>query len=454
MMRQFDAVVIGGGVLGCFAARNLSRWKLKIALLEAEPDVCLGITRANAAVVYAGYDHKPDSAKATLTVKANADLEALCRALDVPFCRPGGLMTAVGPKSEAVLRKKLAQGEAKAVPGLMLLSGEEARQWEPMLGQDVTLALYSPTTATVNPWQLCIAAFENAVHNGCVPMLHTPVRSIRRSGEGYVLETDGYEIYTKAVLNCAGLYADRVRELLFPPEISLIWDASDFMVLDKNARTPSHILFQETEDGKGITAVPTTDGNLLLVSPARPLSGEPFATTREGLQFLRDRTRTLLPELDLGQTIRSFAAVRPNPQSKNGEKIRSFVIDVPEPGFVSLIGIKTPGLTCADQLGMHLAKHTAEYLQAEENPAFDPIRRAIRPNQEDPACWDMVCQCQRITRGEILEAIARGATTLDGIKHRLGTGMGVCQGSRCELEIEKILAQQGIRNRPPVPEKR
>lgn len=443
-MHQFDVVVIGGGVLGCFTARNLSRWKLKTALVEAEPDVCMGITRANAAVVYAGYDHKPDSAKATFTVQANADMQSLCQTLEVPFRRPGGLMTAVGPKGEAVLREKLGQGKAKAVPGLALLPGEEARALEPMLGQNVTLALYSPTTATVNPWQLCIAAFENALHNGCTPMLHTPVRGIRRSDGGYVLETDGEEIYTKAVLNCAGLYADRVRELLFPPEMRLKWDASDFLILDKNARAPSHILFQETEDGKGITAVPTTDGNLLLASPARPLTGEPFATTREGLRFLQERTLSLLPELDLGQTIRSFAAVRPNPRGKNGENIRSFVIDAPEPGFVSLIGVKTPGLTCADQLGMHLAKHAAQYLQAEENPSFDPIRRAICSNREDPAYWDILCQCQRITRGEIEEAIARGATTLDGIKHRLGTGMGICQGSRCELEIEKLLHKKGI----------
>lgn len=438
-MPEFDAVVIGGGVLGCFAARNLTRWKLRTALLEAEPDVCMGITRANAAVVYAGYDHRPGTAKATFTVRANADMDALCEALEVPFRRPGGLMTAVGPKGEGVLRKKLEQGTAKQVPGLRLLTGDEAREQEPMLAPNVRMALYSPTTGTVNPWQLGIAAFENAVHNGCVPMLGTAVRGIRRSGGGYVLETDTEEIYTKTVLNCAGLHADHVRGLLFPADIRLEWDASDFLVLERQAPAPAHILFQETEDGKGITAVPTTEGNLLLASPARPLIGEPFATTREGLQTLREKTLALLPELELNRTIRSFAAVRPTPRGRNGEIIRSFVIDTAEPGFVSLIGIKTPGLTCADQLGMHLARHTAAYLRSEENRAFDPVRKAIHKRRDDPAYWEIVCQCERITKGEIREAIARGASTVDGIKHRLGTGMGICQGSRCRIEIEKLL---------------
>lgn len=443
-MRSFDAVVIGGGVLGCFAARSLSRYALKIALVEAESDVCTGITRANAAVIYAGYDHAPGTVKETMTVAANAAMDALCEELEVPFLRRGGLMTATSPKGEAMLRKKLSQGLSKAVPGLRLLSGSEARDMEPMLSESVTAALYSPTTGTVNPWQLGIAAFENAVHNGVTPLLNTPIRGIRRGDRCYILETDGEDIHCKAVLNCAGLYADKVQAMLFPPKVTLQWDSAEFLVLNKQAEAPRHILFQERENGKGITAVPTVEGNLMLVSPALPLTGEPFATTREGQSILRELGTELLPNLDFGETIRSFAALRPNPRTLDGQNIRSFVIEAPEPGFRSLIGVKTPGLTCSDQLGSLLAEQTAAYLDAPPNPRFDPHRRAIRQNREEPVYWDMVCQCQRITRGEILEAIARGATTVDGIKRRVGTGMGACQGSRCRIEIEKLLRQRRI----------
>lgn len=464
-MKQLDAVVIGGGVLGCFAARSLCRWNLRVALLEASDDVCTGITRANAAVCYAGYDHAPDSAKATFTAAANAGMDVLCEELEVPFTRPGGLMTAVGPKGEAVLRKKLAQGMQKGVPGLRLLTGAEARVLEPMLSADITAALYSPTTGTLNPWQFGIAAFENAVYNSCEPILNTSVRGIQRFGNGYLLETDKGEIRCRMILNCAGLNADRVQELLFPPRVRLFPDASDFLVFDRIASGPSHILFQETEgNGKGVTAVPDVDGNLLLASPARLLTGELFSTTSDGLENLRCLASQLLPGLDFAAIIRSFGAVRPNarrvvfrdgqwlPDEKN---IPSFVIDRPEPGFVSLIGIKTPGLTCADQLGRHLAAMTAEYLHAEENTKFDPKRKAIRKVSRldiqdrallaarDPAYGEVVCLCEDITRGEIREAIVRGAATVAGVKRRVGTGMGTCQGSRCTREIRKLLGEYG-----------
>lgn len=434
MSEFYDVIIIGGGVLGCFTARNLCRWKLNICLLEAEPEICGGITRANAAVVYAGYDNKPGSEKATFAAAANAEMTELCAQLDVPFSRPGGLMIAVGPKGEAVLQRKLEQGFAKQVPGIRLLSGAEAREMEPMLASNITAALWAPTTGTVNPMLLGIAAYENALHNGCTAKMNSPVRAIHRDGTGYVLETDSETLHCRMVLNCAGLYADQVQAMIYPGRVSLHWDASDFLVLDAFAEAPQHILFQETENGKGITAVPTTEGNLLLSSPARPLT-VPFATTREGLQRLQGMAKELLPELDLQETICSFAGVRPNAVDSQGRRFHSFVIDDPAPDFLSLIGIKTPGLTCANQLGRHLAQRTAEYLQLQPNPEYDPIRRAIVPHD-----WDIVCQCRRITRGQIEEAIRRGAATVDGVKRRLGTGMGICQGSRCQLEIEKIIA--------------
>lgn len=443
-MKRCDVVIIGGGVLGCFAARNIRRWNLSGVLLEEKEDVCTQITKANAAIVYAGYDNRVGSRKAQMTVRGNAGFDRLFQELEVPFSRCGSLMVSFGPRSEAMLQKKLRQGLENGVPGLALLTGEQAREMEPDLAAHVRKALYAPTTGVVNPWQLGIAAYENAVDNGCEVRLNTRVVGIFRQANGYVVETSGEPVFCRVILNCAGLAADKVQELLFPPSVRLFWDGADFLVLDKGVRPPKHVLFHEPEEkGKGITAVPTTEGNLMLGSSRRPLKGEPWATDQEGLDFLRENAPVLLPGVEISQVIRSFASVRPNPHRvvwkdgayvPDGKSIGSFVIENPAPGFYSLLGIKTPGLTCADELGRYLAQSAASYLDAGENPAFCPHREAIRRKDSR-----IVCQCGQITEGEIRESIARGATTVDGIKRRVGTGMGRCQGARCTWEIEKQL---------------
>ena len=457
-MRYFDAAVIGGGVLGCFAARNLRRWKISAVLLEAAEEICSGITRANTSIVYAGYDNKPGSLKAQMTVRGNANFDRLCGELEVPFSRCGSLMVSYGPGADRVLQKKFDSGIRSGVPGLALISGHQASEMEPLLAPGVTSALFAPSTGTVNPWQLGIAAFENAVHNGCEPMLNTKVLAIHKSHDGYVIETGGETIACKVILNCAGLNADKVQELLFEPSVRLVPTGADFFILDKRAEKPGRIIFQEAEEkGTGVTAVPTVEGNLLLGPSQRPLEDRPWATTFAGMDFLRQATARVLPGVDLNQIIRSFACVRPNPHRvvlkdgeyvPDGKSIGSFVIDNPAPGFWSLIGIKTPGLTCADELGMYLAERTAELLGAEENTAFDPFRKAIVRRKEEPDHYQIICQCEHITRGEILEAIARGATTVDGVKRRVGSGMGRCQGSRCAYEIVKILKETGANPEP------
>lgn len=457
-MKYYDAAVIGGGVLGCFVARNLGRWQISTILLEAESDVCTGITRANTAIVYPGYDNKVGSLKAAMTVGGNGDFEHLCEDLQVPFSRCGSLMVSYGPRAHRVLERKFQQGLANGVPGLKLLPGREAEELEPLLAPGVSTALYAPSTGTVNPWQLGIAAYENALQNGCAVALNHRVQAIRRAGAGYVIETNGQAIGCRVILNCAGLAADRVQELLFSPSVRLFPDGADFLVLDKHAAKPRYILFQESEEkGKGITAVPTVAGNLLLGPSKRPLHNRPWATRREGLDFLYETTAQLLPGVDLGQVIRSFASVRPNPHRvvwkdgayvPDGKSIGSFVIDHPAPGFYSLLGIKTPGLTCADQLGQHLARETANYLGAEENSAFDPRRTAPVRNAPSPDDYEVVCRCQHITRAQVLDAIHRGATTVQGVKHRTGATMGPCQGSHCAWEIAKILKETGTNPNP------
>lgn len=437
-MKQFDAIVIGGGVLGCFAARNLRRWNISTLLLEAEDDVCRGITKANTAIVYAGYDNKPGSLKAGMTVRGNAHFDQLCEDLDVPFSRCGSLMVSFGENGDKVIRKKLKQGMANGVPGLRILTGEEAREMEPMLAKTVTSALYAPTTGTVNPWKLGIAAIENAIHNGCEIRLNTPVRGIRRKESGYAVQTEREAYFCKAIVNCAGVDAESIHSMVYDTKVKLEVNGTDFLVLDKYAPKPERIIFHEAESGKGITAVPCVEGNLLLDSPARPL-GIPYAASKEGMDFIWEQAETVLPQVDMTRVIRSFGGVRPNPRREDGKNLPDYCIEEPVPEFLSFIGIKTPGLTCADELGMYAAKKCAEHLGAELNPDFDPVRKAI-PRGNDR---EIICQCEQVTKSEILEAIRRGAGTVDAVKRRVNSGMGSCQGSRCSYAIRRILEEYG-----------
>ena len=482
-MKNVDVVVIGGGLLGCFAARNLCRRNLHIALLEAREDVCTGISRANTAIVYPGYDHKPGTLKAEMCVRANARFDALCRELDVPFSRCGSLMVSFGPQADAVLQKKYENGLSMGVlgpserenevdfaasaeglsfvreragcvlPGLRLMTGKEAAAMEPSLAAGVSSTLYAPTAGTVNPWELGIAASENAAANGAELCLNTRVQGIRRTMEGYRVETDHGDFSCRAVVNCAGINADRVQALLFPTPVRIAPDAADYLILDKaSANRPGHIIQYEPEDGgKGFNAVPTVEGSLL--GPSERENEVDFAASAEGLSFVRERAGCVLPGLDLNDTIRSFAAVRPNPQREDGSSIGSFVIEHPGPAFWSLIGIKTPGLTCADELGRYLADKLADELGAEENPTFDPCRPGIRRARnlplsqraalirENAAYGEIVCPCEGVTKAEVLEAIRRGAVSVDGVKRRVGAGMGRCQGSRCARAVMELLAE-------------
>ena len=454
-MEQVDVAVIGAGLLGCFVARELSRWKLDILLLEAREDVCTGISRANTAVVYPGYDHKPGTLKAEMTGRANAAFGNLCEELDVPFDRCGSLMLSYGERADAVLRKKYQQGLENQVPDLRLLTAAEAYRMEPGLAPGLHAALWAPTAGTVNPWQLGIAACENAQKNGVRLQLKTQLVALHKESDRYLLSTNGGKVAARAVVNCAGLAADRIQKLLFPCEVKIITTAGDYLVLDRvSSGKPTHILEYEPEEKKkGLTFVPTTEGSVL-IGPSERENRDDYASNRGSLLDIRNLAGRILPDLDLERVIRSFAAARPNPQYHDGRSVHSFVIDHPEHCFWSLIGIKTPGLTCARELGVYIAQRLTKELEAEINPDFEPVRSGIRKAagrsfeqraklvEENPDYGEIVCVCEDVSRAEVLEAVRRGAITVDGVKRRVGTGMGRCQGTRCQRQIEAILSRE------------
>jgi len=459
-----DVLIVGAGLLGCFAARALAAYDLRVTVLEAREDVCTGVSRANTGILYAGYDTKPGTLKSRLTVRAVASAQALCSELEVPVSMCGSLMVAVGERGEGVLRKKYADGLANGVPGLALLDGAALRAMEPNLTPGITAGLFAPGAGTLNPWELGIAAFENARANGVEFRFREELKALSRDGDGFLAETEGHTYRARAILNCAGLAADRVRELCEAPLVRLFPTAGDYLVLDAGTGSfVNHIIFHEPErKGKGLTLVPTVDGNLL-IGPTEREASVPGATAQSGLDTLAALCREVIPALPLSETIRSFAALRPNPyyvREENGKwvpeekSIGNFTV-LEEAGLFSLIGIKTPGLTCACELGQYAAEHIIEHLGgARRNPDFNPRRRAIpRPEamdgaereaflRENPAYGRILCRRRQVSEGEIAEAIRRGAVTVDGVKRRTGAGMGRCQGGFCQAKILALLARE------------
>ena len=455
-------------MLGCFAARRLTRYRLDIALIEKNADVCAEISRANTSIIYSGYDNKPGSLKARMCVEANRGFDRLCDELSVPFRRCGSLMAATGPAGESVLRNKLEQGMENGVPGLRLISGSEARAFEPNLSPRVTLALYSPSAGTVNPWELGIAAIENAVDNGAKLFTQTEVTGILREDGGYVLQTGGAGFFARSVINCAGLFTDRISGMIAPPYFKISPTRGDYIVLDTKARgVIRHIIFLEPEErGKGATLVPAIDGNIILGPSEEGLEGEPdFGTTASGLRFVRESSKEAVPSIPLEHSIRSFAAVRPNPfwakPDASGSlrlserSINDFPIGRPRghPLFINVPGVKTPGLTCADEIGRYVTEMLLERLgPAPLNHEYNPRRPATprfsrmtpRERLDLDGGQNIVCRCREVTEGEIRDAVRRtaGARTVDGVKRRTGACMGRCQGGFCTQRIIEILAEE------------
>lgn len=466
-LKNYDVIIIGGGILGCFAARNLAKYKLRTAVLEASNDVCTGISRGNTAIIYPGYDTKPGTLKTELCVKGCLEFESLCKELDVRYEKRGSLMVAFGERSEGILRKKLAQGIENGVLNLSLLSKEEVLALCPDITDSVTMGLYCSHTGTVLPWELGIAAFENAQKNGVEFLFNEKVAAIRKDGACYIIETEQNTYSARGVINCAGLHADEVREMLFEPQVRIVPTKGDYFVFDTGvAPKGGHIIFCEPETkGKGLTLVPTVTGNLLAGPAEIPSDGKhDIGTTKEGLDFLTDNLRKTFPQLDTSRIIRSFSTLRPNPYyvTKNADgdfefserSISNFTITRDEGGFLSFIGIKTPGLTCCDGLGNLAATEIAEFLNAEENGDYSPSRRSS-PRLHDmpfekrcefvennPAYGKIVCRCRGISEGEIVDAVRAGAKTLDAVKRRTESSSGRCQGSFCTERIMEIIARE------------
>ena len=471
MNTDYDIVIIGGGILGCFTARNLARYNWNIAVFEKNCDVCTEVSKANTAIIYSGYDPKPGSLKARMSIQAIQNFERLCESLSVRHSKLGSLMVSFGDRGDSALIEKYNQGKLNGVADLRIISAAETIALEPGINNSVTGALYAPDAATLNPWELGIAGAVNAANNSVSFNFNAEITGIEKKDDVYILFIGDRAVTAKAVVNCAGLFGDEVSEMINYPRFKIETSVADYLLLDEKARSfVNHIVMYEPEEKrKRISIVPTVDGNILLgPSRIKTDSKESFDTTRVGCEQISNAAEYVFPNLPLNTVIRTFASIRPSISLLNldeegnyyptSERVHDLLIyETENPGFINLAGIKTPGLTCCDEIGKHVTDMLLDILgNPGENTEFSEkvekpkrFREMTYKEQDELIKKDhcngkIVCRCRHITEAEIRRSIREtlGAKTLDGVKRRMGAQMGRCQGGFCTQKIIEILAEE------------
>ena len=450
-----DVIIIGAGVSGCAIARELSRYQLDICVLERESDICEGTSKANSGIVHGGFDAKPGTLKAKLNVLGNSMMDEMSKKLDFEFKRNGSMVVCQNEMGIPALEKLLEQGKENGVKGMKILKREQALELEPNLADGVYAVLYIPSGGIVCPFGMNIAYAENAAQNGVEFKLGTEVQLIERVGQDYRIQTNQGVFYTKYVINAAGVYADVFHNMVSELKIHIMPRRGDYCLLDKTAGDlVRHTIFQlPTEKGKGVLVTPTIHGNLLLGPTAIDIEDkEATATTAKGLQEVLEKCTKSVKNIPFKQVITSFAGLRAH--EEHGEFIIGEVEDAK--GFIDVAGIESPGLTSAPAIGIYVRDILAEKMELKEKEIFVEERKGIvrfldlpkeeqnRLLQKNQAYGQIVCRCEQITEGEILDAIHRplGATTLDGVKRRTRAGMGRCQAGFCTPKVMEILARE------------
>lgn len=458
---MYDVAIIGAGVIGSAIARELSKYQLKTCVIEREEDVCNGTSKANSAIIHGGFDATPGTLKARLNVRGNFMMDELSRDLDIPFTRNGSLVVCTKDQDREGLNSLLEKGLANGVPDLRIIERDELLEMEPNLSDDVTCALFAPTGGIVCPFHMTMAFAENAYTNGVEFYLNTNVNSIEKCGETYKISathTDSKEdeiFEAKVVINAAGVYADVFNNMVSEHKLHITARKGEYCLLDKTAGTHvSHTIFQlPSKMGKGVLVTPTVHGNLLVGPTAVDVEDkDAINTTSEGLDSLAATACRSVKNVPMRQVITSFAGLRAH------EDGNDFVIGEVEDskGFINVAGIESPGLSSAPAIAEMVSEIVTGILPAEKNPDFVGTRKGIlRPEtlsteerneliKNHPEYGNIICRCEMITEGEIMDAIHRplGARSLDGVKRRTRAGMGRCQAGFCSPRTMEILERE------------
>lgn len=452
---MYDVAIIGAGVIGCSIFRELTKYNLKVVVLEKEKDVSMGTSKANSAIIHAGFDPEEGTLMAKYNVKGNEMFEDLCKELSVPFKRNGSLVLAFNEEDMKKIKHIHENGTKIGVKGLKILTKDEVLEMEPNLSEEVTGALYAPTGGIVGPFEYTIALAENAVQNGGEIKLKKEVASIEKSDMFRIETKDGEVIEAKFVINAAGLYADKIHNLICKESFKIVPRSGEYFVMDKSqGNVVSHTIFQcPSKLGKGVLVTPTVHGNLLIGPDARDIEDkEDLGTAAEGLQAVREASTFSTKKVNFRETIRNFAGLRAIPDTGD------FIVEENDEvkGFIDAAGMKSPGLSSAPAIALDVVSilgnagckldKKENFIANREQIYFMELSAEEKAKliKKNPQYGRIICRCESITEGEIVDAIKRsfGVLSLDGVKRRCRPGMGRCQGGFCGPRVQEIIARE------------
>ena len=451
---MYDVIIIGAGIIGCAAARELCKYKLNILVIESEHDVSCGASKANSGIIHAGYDCKPGTLKAKLNVRGVKMYEQLVCELDIPYRNNGSLVLCANEFDIPKLRLLYENGIKNGVPELSLLSANEIINFEPNVNPNIHAALYAKTAGIISPYESVIAFAENAAVNGVEFIFNETVTDIKRNKKNiFTIKTTKKNYEAKSIINAAGIFSDSVNNFFCKKKENILPQRGQYYLLDNTQRDfVSRTIFQlPTELGKGVLITPTVDNNILIGPNAEAvLNKEDKQTTPQGLDEILFSALNAVNELPMYDKITAFAGIRAKHQSKD------FVIDETEKCFVNALGIDSPGLSAAPAIAEMCAGFILNRLQPETNTAYKKFKTGIkrfrslaadeqnRLIKQNPAYGHVVCRCETVTEAEVVEAIHRPikAVSLDAVKRRTRAQMGRCQGGFCTVKLIEILSRE------------
>lgn len=457
---MYDAVIIGAGISGCSVARALARYNLRVALVDRASDVCEGTSKANTAIVHSGHDTVQGSNKSKYNILGNAMYGELCAELDVPFRQNGTLVVCFDENRMDEIEALVERGRQNGCPGITSVDKETLLGMVPNISEKATGALYAPSGGIVSPYELVIAMAENAVLNGIELLLETEVKSIAKSGGRWSVSTDKGDLKTKIVVNCAGVYADVLNNMVSENKYYIKPRLGEYLILDK-VHGGDFIysvctlpIKMTTGHTKGVWIAPTVSGTIMLGPTASDADDkENVANTAQGFAEIMEKTKLMWPKLPAGDIISCYAGLRAHCDKDDfqiGEAIDAA-------GFFNCGGIESPGLTAAPAIAEKLAKDIAEKLCASPRENYikgrDMHKKAFRYMSDvemaeaiahNPEYGRIVCRCETVTEAEVRDAIRRaaGARNLDAIKRRTRAGMGRCQAGFCTTRVMQILCEE------------
>ena len=450
---MYDIVIIGAGVVGAMIAKELSKYELNVCILEKENDVACGATKANSAIVHAGYDAKEGSLKAKLNVMGSKMMAEVCRDLGVKYINNGSLVIGFNDEDKQTIISLYERGIKNGVEKLEVLDYEKLHKIEPNISKNATCALYAPTGAITCPYELTVAAVGNAMDNGVDLKCNFEVNNIVKCDGYYKVESAGEVINAKVIINAAGIYSDKIANMVGDVSFTVHPRRGEYILLDKECgKTVSHTVFKTpSKMGKGILVTPTVDGNLLLgPTSVDILDKENKNTTDEGFAKIMSLANENVDNINLRQAITSFCGLRS--VGSTGD----FIINSPIEGFINVAGIESPGLSAAPAIGVYVKELLAEQINLVKKQGYIKTRKSMthfadasieEKNEiikKDSSYGRIICRCETVTEGEILEALRTNPkpTDLDGIKRRTRAQMGRCQGGFCMPYIVKLIAKE------------